>query len=169
MSSLLANLSSLSTGGEALVDPADAMRNAMIVSAVLEYASEPESDNELAEVLELKVPQCRLSVSDVANSQGLGITRTTRNCVDSTQYALLFILIGYSATEQLEYIAHKDARCPLAGESDERSSTIPSRSPSNSFQRSNGTHARYCSADSNVDPNHPGALPLMPSSARKPS
>lgn len=48
-------MSSLSTGGDSLVDPADALRNAMMVSAVLEYAPEPESAEELDEVLELKV------------------------------------------------------------------------------------------------------------------
>lgn len=55
MSSLLANMSSLSTGGGSLVDPSDALRRALTVSALLEYAPEPESDDELAEVAELKV------------------------------------------------------------------------------------------------------------------
>lgn len=55
MASLWANISTLSTGGDSLVDPGDALRNAMTVSAVLGYAEEPESDEELAEVLELKV------------------------------------------------------------------------------------------------------------------
>lgn len=55
VSSLLANISSLSIGGDYLDDPADALRSAITVSAILEYASEPESDDELAEVVELKV------------------------------------------------------------------------------------------------------------------
>lgn len=55
MSSLLANITSLSTGEDSLLDPAGALRNAMAVSAVLEHAPEPESEDEVAKVLELKV------------------------------------------------------------------------------------------------------------------
>lgn len=72
ISSLRANISSLLTGGGSLVDPADALRNAMVISAVLEYASEPESDEELAEVLELKV----LCLLDVEDSNCASFTRS---------------------------------------------------------------------------------------------
>lgn len=55
MTSLLANLSSIAIGGESLADPADALRNVLAVSAVLEYAPEPKSDDELADIHELQV------------------------------------------------------------------------------------------------------------------
>lgn len=75
MSSLLANVSSLSTGEDSLVDPADALRNAMTVSGVLEYAPEPESDEELAGVLELKVDCISVfSVFDAVEGQRPGLT-----------------------------------------------------------------------------------------------
>ncbi|CAM9106341.1 unnamed protein product [Ectocarpus fasciculatus] len=53
-SSLRANLSSLSTGVMSLTDPADALRSAIVFSAVLGYASEPETADEIGEILELK-------------------------------------------------------------------------------------------------------------------
>ncbi|CAM9181833.1 unnamed protein product, partial [Ectocarpus sp. 8 AP-2014] len=52
--SLRANLSSLSTGVRSLTDPADALRSAIALSAVLGHAPEPESADDIAEVLELK-------------------------------------------------------------------------------------------------------------------
>lgn len=39
-----------------MVDPADALRKTMTISAILEHAPEPESDADVAEVVELKVP-----------------------------------------------------------------------------------------------------------------
>lgn len=60
MSSLLSNISSLDAGGDSsLLDPADALRNAAAISSVAEYAPEPESAAELAEVIELKVCEKR--------------------------------------------------------------------------------------------------------------
>ncbi|CAM9387820.1 unnamed protein product [Ectocarpus sp. 12 AP-2014] len=52
--SLRANLSSLSTGVKSLTDPADALRSAIALSAVLGHAPEPESSDEIGEMLELK-------------------------------------------------------------------------------------------------------------------
>lgn len=55
LSSLRANISSLSSGLDSLIDPADALRSAMTISAVLEYTAEPGTPEEATEVLELKV------------------------------------------------------------------------------------------------------------------
>lgn len=56
MVSLRSNISSLSVGGDSsLLDPADALRNAAAVSSVLQHIPEPESAEELLEVVELKV------------------------------------------------------------------------------------------------------------------
>jgi len=43
------------SGPDSLIDPADALRKAMTVSAVLEYKAAPHTPEEVAEVLELKV------------------------------------------------------------------------------------------------------------------
>ncbi len=43
-----------------MIDPSDALRNAMTVSAVLEHTAEPDTPEEVAEVLELKVKACRI-------------------------------------------------------------------------------------------------------------
>lgn len=56
MLSLLENASlSLSTGEDSAVDPADALRDAMVFSAVLDYAPDPTSATELKKVQDLKV------------------------------------------------------------------------------------------------------------------
>lgn len=55
VSSLRANVSLLSPGPDYLDDPADVLREAMAISAVLEYAPEPDSPDELAEISDLKV------------------------------------------------------------------------------------------------------------------
>lgn len=56
VASLRSNVSSLLTGGESsFLDPADVLRNAMAISAVLEHAPDPASAEELEEVIELKV------------------------------------------------------------------------------------------------------------------
>lgn len=53
---LRSNISSFSAGGDSsFLDPADALRNAAAVSSVLEYVPQPESAEELMEVIELKV------------------------------------------------------------------------------------------------------------------
>ncbi|CAM9275625.1 unnamed protein product [Ectocarpus sp. 4 AP-2014] len=54
VSSLRANLSSLSTGASSLTDPDDALRRVMTLSAVLGHAPEPETADEIGEMLELK-------------------------------------------------------------------------------------------------------------------
>lgn len=59
MTVLGANISALSTGENSLIDPADALRNAMVLSAVLEYAPEPVSEEEATELVLLKVRQRR--------------------------------------------------------------------------------------------------------------
>ncbi|CAN0570646.1 unnamed protein product, partial [Ectocarpus sp. 12 AP-2014] len=55
VSSLQANLSSLSTGASSLTDPDDALRSVSMLSAVLGHAPEPETADEIDEILELKV------------------------------------------------------------------------------------------------------------------
>lgn len=55
VSSLRANVSSLAPGAGYLDDPAGVLRSAMALSAVLEYAPEPDSPEDLAEISELKV------------------------------------------------------------------------------------------------------------------
>lgn len=55
VSSLRANLSSLSTGASSLTDPDDALRSVMMLSAVLGHAPEPETADDIGEMLELKV------------------------------------------------------------------------------------------------------------------
>lgn len=56
VSSLRSNVSSLSAGGgSSFTDPADALRVAMTVSALLEHAPDPASAEDLVEVIELKV------------------------------------------------------------------------------------------------------------------
>ncbi|CAM9632430.1 unnamed protein product [Ectocarpus sp. 6 AP-2014] len=54
VSSLRANLSSLSTGASSLTDTDDALRSVMMLSAVLGHAPEPETADEIGEMLELK-------------------------------------------------------------------------------------------------------------------
>ncbi|CAM9196214.1 unnamed protein product, partial [Ectocarpus sp. 8 AP-2014] len=54
VSSLRANLSSLSTGASSLTGPDDALRSAMMLSAVLGHAPEPKTAEEIDEMLELK-------------------------------------------------------------------------------------------------------------------
>ncbi|CAM9206786.1 unnamed protein product, partial [Ectocarpus fasciculatus] len=54
VSSLRANLSSLSTGASSLADPDDALRSVMTLSAVLGHAPQPETADEIGELLELK-------------------------------------------------------------------------------------------------------------------
>ncbi|CAM9477456.1 unnamed protein product, partial [Ectocarpus sp. 8 AP-2014] len=54
VSSLRANLSSLSTGASSLSDPDDALRSVMTLSAVLGHAPVPETADGMGELLELK-------------------------------------------------------------------------------------------------------------------
>ncbi|CAM9530425.1 unnamed protein product [Hapterophycus canaliculatus] len=54
VSSIRANLSSISSGGSSLIDPADSLRAATALTAVLEYAPVPTSPEELADTLDLK-------------------------------------------------------------------------------------------------------------------
>ncbi|CAM9843656.1 unnamed protein product, partial [Ectocarpus sp. 4 AP-2014] len=54
VSSLWANLSSLSTGVRSLTDPVDELRSAIVLSAVLGHAPEPETVDAVGEMLELK-------------------------------------------------------------------------------------------------------------------
>ncbi|CAN0290473.1 unnamed protein product, partial [Ectocarpus sp. 13 AM-2016] len=55
VSSLRANLSSLSTGASSLTDPDDALRSVSMLSAVLGHVPEPETEDEIGEMLELKL------------------------------------------------------------------------------------------------------------------
>ncbi|CAM9572739.1 unnamed protein product [Scytosiphon promiscuus] len=54
VSSIRANLSSISSGGSSLVDPADSLRSAITLTALLEYVPGPTSRGEVADVLDLK-------------------------------------------------------------------------------------------------------------------
>lgn len=55
-----------------MVDPADALRKTMTISAILEHAPEPESDADVTEVVELKVP-LQFRFTDVVECRGLAI------------------------------------------------------------------------------------------------
>ncbi|CAM9224561.1 unnamed protein product [Ectocarpus sp. 12 AP-2014] len=54
LSSLGKNISSLSDQRGSLVDPADSLREAAMFSAILEYVPQPDTPEELAEIIELK-------------------------------------------------------------------------------------------------------------------
>ncbi|CAM9655967.1 unnamed protein product, partial [Ectocarpus sp. 8 AP-2014] len=54
LSSLRKNISSLSDQRGSLVDPADSLREAAMFSAILEYVPQPDTPEELAEIIELK-------------------------------------------------------------------------------------------------------------------
>lgn len=55
LSSLRGNISSLSDQRGSLIDPADSLREAAMLSAILDYVPEPDTAEELAEIIELKV------------------------------------------------------------------------------------------------------------------
>lgn len=55
MAVLGASISAFSNGEDSLIDPADALRKAMVLSAVLEYAPEPVSVEDATKILVLKV------------------------------------------------------------------------------------------------------------------
>ncbi|CAM9632287.1 unnamed protein product, partial [Ectocarpus sp. 6 AP-2014] len=54
LSSLRKNISSLSDQRGSLIDPADSLREAAMFSAILEYVPQPDTPEELAEIIELK-------------------------------------------------------------------------------------------------------------------
>ena len=92
MSSLWSNISSLSAGGDSfLLDPADALRTAAVISSIVEHAPGPESAAELMEVIELKV--CDVSTASVATFS----RRRRKSGLDSVSRRTLYSVFVFSA------------------------------------------------------------------------